>query len=83
MDREGPPEEGALGTQDTEEAISQEEDTRGVPTGKEEVKTGDRILYGENCKDSSKQQLELIHDNISERYVIFLGKISFGKDKES
>lgn len=62
MDREGPPEEGALDTQDTEEAISQEEDIRGIPTGKEEVKTGDRILYGENCKDSSKQQLELIHE---------------------
>ena len=43
-------------------AIRQEEEIKGIQIGKEVVKlslfTGDMILYIENCKDSTKKQLE-------------------------
>ena len=47
-------------------AISAEEEIKGIQIGKEEVKLSlfadDMILYIENCKDSTRKLLELIHE---------------------
>ena len=46
-------------------AVRQEEEIKGIPVGKEEVKlslfTDDMLLYMENPKDSAKKLLEMIN----------------------
>lgn len=51
------------------------------------MKIDDRILYGENCKDSSKQQLEPINEfnNVAEsteKNVLFLYTNNEPREKE-
>ena len=47
-------------------AIREEKETKGIQIGKEEVKLSlfadDMILYRENCKDATKNLLELINE---------------------
>ena len=47
-------------------AIRQQKEIKGIQSGKEEVKlslfAGDKLLYVEHLKDSTKKLLELIHE---------------------
>ena len=47
-------------------AIREEKEIKGIQVGKEEVKhslfADDMMLYIENCKDSMRELLELIHE---------------------